>query len=358
MRRTLWKRMLLILPTVLLAALVIGCTGTDPATPTPTATARPAATATPLPPEPVTLTVYSGRSEELVGPIIEQFRQLTGVNVEVRWGGTSEMAATIMEEGDNTRADVFYAQDPGALGALRDRFTRLPDEILARTQPRFQADDGKWVGISGRARVMVYSTERLTEDELPESIWDLTDPKWRGRIGWAPTNGSFQVMVAGMRQLWGEERTKEWLESIQANDVKVFPKNTPQVAAVSAGEIDVGMVNHYYLFRFLAEEGENFPARNHHPKAGDPGALIMVSGIGVLEQSEEKETAFKLVEFLLSEVGQQYFASQTFEYPVVEGVRTQRVLTPISEIEAPDIQLQDLSDLDGTLQLLQEAGVL
>ncbi len=338
MGRILQKRMLAILPAALLAALVIGCSPADGET--------------------VTLTVYSGRSEELVKPIIEQFSELTGVNVEVRWGGTAEMAAAIMEEGDNTRADVFYAQDPGALGALRDRFAELPDEVLDLAQPRFQADDGKWVGISGRARVMVYSTERLTEDELPDSVWNLTDPKWRGRIGWAPTNGSFQVMVTGMRQLWGEERSKEWLEGIQANDVKVYPKNTPQVAAVAAGEIDVGLVNHYYLFRFLAEEGESFPARNYHPKAGDPGALMMVSGIGVLEQSEQKETAFKLVEFLLSEVGQQYFASQTFEYPVIEGVTTQRVLTPISEIDAPNIQLQDLSDLDGTLRLLQEAGVL
>ena len=338
MGHLLQKRMLSVLPAALLAALVIGCS--------------------PAGEETVTLTVYSGRSQELVGPIIEQFSELTGVNVEVRWGGTAEMAAAIMEEGDNTRADVFYAQDPGALGALRSRFAELPDEILDLAQPQFRADDGKWVGISGRARVVVYSTERLTEDELPESVWDLTDPKWRGRIGWAPTNGSFQVMVTGMRHLWGEERTREWLEGIQANQPKVYPKNTPQVAAVSAGEIDVGLVNHYYLFRFLAEEGESFPARNYHPKAGDPGALIMVSGIGVLEQSEQKETALKLVEFLLSEVGQQYFASQTFEYPVIEGVRTQRVLTPISEIDTPNIELQDLSDLDGTLRLLQEAGVL
>ena len=336
--RHILRRIFSILPAALLAALVIGCS--------------------PAGEETVTLTVYSGRSQELVGPIIEQFSELTGVNVEVRWGGTAEMAAAIMEEGDNTRADVFYAQDPGALGALRSRFAELPDEILDLAQPQFRADDGKWVGISGRARVVVYSTERLTEDELPESVWDFTDPKWRGRIGWAPTNGSFQVMVTGMRQLWGEERTREWLEGIQANQPKVYPKNTPQVAAVSAGEIDVGLVNHYYLFRFLAEEGESFPARNYHPKAGDPGALIMVSGIGVLEQSEQKETALKLVEFLLSEVGQQYFASQTFEYPVIEGVRTQRVLTPISEIDTPNIELQDLSDLDGTLRLLQEAGVL
>ena len=173
MPHMLQKRMFSVLPAALLAALVIGCSPADGET--------------------VTLTVYSGRSEELVGPIIEQFRELTGVKVEVRWGGTAEMAATIMEEGDNTRADVFYAQDARALGALRDRFTELPDEILGLTQPRFRADDGKWVGISGRARVMVYSTERLTEDELPESVWGLNGSK----MAWTHRLGAHQRLVPG-----------------------------------------------------------------------------------------------------------------------------------------------------------------
>ncbi len=306
----------------------------------------------------VTLTVYSGRSEELLQPVISQFSELSGIKVQVRWGRTVELAATIMEEGDNTRADVFYAQDPGALGVLEDRFVTLPVGVMDLAMPQFQAPGGNWVGVSGRARTVIYNTERLTEADLPDSIWDFTDPKWKDRIGWAPANASFQVMVTGMRALWGEEKTRQWLTAIQANDPQAYPKNTPIVQAVGAGEVDVGFVNHYYLFRFLAEEGEGFSARNFHPKNSDPGALVMVSGVGVLSTSENQDAAFKFVRFLLSDVGQQYFASQTFEYPVVEGIKTHYSLVPIEQIEAPAIDLDKLSDLDGTLRLLQDTGVL
>jgi iron(III) transport system substrate-binding protein len=306
----------------------------------------------------VTLTIYSGRGENLVKPVIDQFSKLSGVQVQVRWGGTAELAATIMEEGRNTPADIFFAQDPGALGALQDRFVQLPSETLDLAQPRFRSPDGKWVGISGRARTVVYNTDRLTDAGLPDDMWGFTEPQWKGRIGWAPTNGSFQVMVTAMRKLWGEDKTRLWLEGIKANDPKVYSGNAPIVQATGAGEIDVGFVNHYYLFRFLAEEGESFPARNYHPRAGGPGALVMVSGIGVLSTSKNQKAAFKLVDFLLSDVGQQFFASQTFEYPVVEGIQTPRALVPISNLNAPDIDLKDLADLDGTLRLLQEVGIL
>ena len=309
-------------------------------------------------PRPGALVVYSGRGEELVGPVIEEFSKLTGIEVQVRWGKTAELAATILEEGANTPADVFYAQDTGALGALQDRFTEIPGDVLARAEQQFRSPDGKWAGISGRARTVVYNTDRLRETDLPESMWGFTDSAWKGRIGWAPTNASFQVMVTGMRTLWGDEKTRQWLEGINANDPAVYPKNAPIVQAVDAGEIDVGFVNHYYLFRFLQEEGDAFVARNYHPKNGDPGALIMTSGVGVLSTSENQAAALRLVEFLLSDVGQQYFASQTFEYPVVEGIRTHRTLVPLSEVEAPNIDLRDLSDLEGTLRLLRDVGVL
>ena len=305
----------------------------------------------------VTLTIYSGRGEELVKPLIDEFSKLSGIKVRVRWGDTAELAATLLEEGNASPADIFYAQDPGALGALQDRFVTLPAHIVERAKPQFRSPDWKWVGISGRARTVVFNTERLSENDLPDSIWGFTDSKWKGRIGWAPTNGSFHVMVTGMRALWGEEKTRQWLEGIEANNPRDYPKNTPIVQAVGAGEVDVGFVNHYYLFRFL-EEGETFPARNYHPKAGDPGALIMVSGAGVLSTSKNQEEAFKLMDFLLSKVGQQYFASKTFEYPVVEGINTHSALVPAFEIQAPDIELKDLSDLEGTLELLQDVGVI
>ena len=304
------------------------------------------------------LIVYSGRNENLVGPIIKQFRQATGIDVRVRYAGTSELAATILEEGGKSPADVFFAQDPAGLGAVAHLFARIPDNILSLVEPRLRSPQGKWVGISGRARVVVYNTEKLSEADLPDDIGDFTDPKWKGRIGWAPTNGSFQAMVTAMRILWGEERTSQWLRGIQANDPKVYPQNTPIVAATGAGEIDVGFPNHYYLFRFLQEEGESFKARNYHPRGGGPGAVILVAGAGILETSGNKEAGERFLEFLLSPVAQQYFAGQSFEYPVVEGIKTSRLLKPLSEIRSPPIDMADMADLKGTLSLLRETGVL
>ena len=305
-----------------------------------------------------TLTIYSGRSEVLVDPIIRQFSDATGINVLVKYAKTTQLAATLLEEGSNTPADIFFAQEPGGLGAAQDLLDTLPDVILSRVPQWARSPTGKWVGISGRARTVVYSTERLTEADLPDDIFDFIDPKWKGRIGWAPTNASFQTMVTAMRVLWGEDKTRRWLEGIQANEPMVYPKNTPQVAAVAAGEIDIGLVNHYYLFRFLAEEGESFPARNYHPRASGPGAMIMVAGAGVLEASDKKILAEKFLEFMLSEVGQQYFAGQTFEYPLVDGIKTPPVLVPLSEIDQPIIPLKDLADLRATQDLLRQTGVV
>ena len=303
------------------------------------------------------LTVYSGRSDTLVGPLIERFKEETGIDVKVKYASTPQLAATLLEEGGNSPADVFYAQDPGGLGAVAALLAPLEGDVLKMVPQWAVSAQNVWVGVSGRARTVVYNTEKLTPADLPDDLTGFTDPKWKGRIGWAPTNASFQTMVSAMRSLWGEDKTLRWLEGIQANDPKVYPKNTPQVAAVGSGEIDVGFVNHYYLFRFLAEEGESFPARNYHPRTGGPGATVMVAGAGVLAASENKEVAQRFLEFMLSKVGQQYFAGQTFEYPLVEGVNTPRVLTPLSGFSHPDIPIKDLGDLKGTQDLLRRAGV-
>ncbi|MFQ6026604.1 MAG: iron ABC transporter substrate-binding protein [Dehalococcoidia bacterium] len=304
------------------------------------------------------LTIYSGRSEALVGPIIQQFGAATGVEVSVKYASTAQLAATLLEEGKNTPADVFFAQDPGGLGAVGAMLSPLPASLLERVPDWARAPDGKWIGISGRARTVVYNTDRLSETDLPDDIFDFTDPRWRGRIGFPPANASFQTMVTAMRSQWGEERTRLWLEGIAANQPRTYEKNTPTVAAVAAGEIDVGFVNHYYLHRFLAEEGEAFPARNYHPRAGGPGAIVMVAGAGMLEASDNQGTAEKFLEFMLSPVAQQYFAAQTFEYPLVEGVKTQRGLTPITAINNPGSPVEDLADLKGTQNLLRDTGIL
>ena len=308
--------------------------------------------------QPGALIIYSGRSETLVDPIIQQFSAATGIEVQVKYASTAQLAATLLEEGANTPADLFFAQDPGGLGAVEEMLAPLPESTLMKVPEWARSPEGKWVGISGRARTVVYNPEKLTEADLPDDLTGFTDPQWKGRIGWAPTNSSFQTMVTGMRAQWGEARTREWLEGMQANDPKVYPNNTNQVAAVAAGEIDVGLVNHYYLFRFLAEEGEDFPARNYHPRAGGPGSMIMVAGAGVLATGSNRENAEKFLNFMLSPVGQQYFSSQTYEYPLVEGVNTHRSLVSLDAINNPGIPLRDLADLEGTQTLLQEAGIL
>lgn len=304
------------------------------------------------------LIIYSGREEPLVGPIIEQFSKATGIEVGVKYGKHAGLIATIEEEGARSPADIFFGSNPAALGILSDRFVVLPDSILTLVPEPFRSPEGKWVGISARARTVVYNTETLSEADLPDSIFDFTDPQWKGRIGWAPINGSFQAMVTAMRVLEGDERTRQWLEGMKANDPMEYPNNTSIVEATGAGEIDVGFVNHYYLFRFLAEKGESFPARNYYLKAGDPGAFILMAGAGILSTSKNQETAEAFLEFMLSTVAQQYFASQTFEYPLVEGVKIHPDLLPLSQIEVPDIDPSSVTDLEGTLKLLRETGVL
>jgi iron(III) transport system substrate-binding protein len=310
--------------------------------------------------DPGSLVIYSGRSESLVGPIIEQFEEVTGINVAVKYGSTGEIAATILEEGQNSPADVFFAQDPGGLGEVANAgmFETLPTGITEKVPTWARSPESQWVGISGRGRVVVYNTDNLTEDQIPTSMEDFTKPDWKGRIGWAPTNGSFQAMVTAMRVVWGEDKTREWLLGIQANEPKVYPKNTPTVAAAAAGEVDVGFVNHYYLHRFLAEQGEDFPARNYHVTGGGPGGIVLVAGGGILKTAENKDNAERFFNFMLSRVVQQYFSGQTYEYPLVDGVKTNRILTPLEEINNPDIDMASLDDLAGTQTLLRDLGIL
>jgi iron(III) transport system substrate-binding protein len=305
-----------------------------------------------------TLVIYSGRAESLVGPIIEQFQAASGVEVEVRWGNTAELAATMLEEGQRSPADIYFAQDPGALGAVGDLLAPLPDDLLNRVDAQFRDPSGRWIGISGRARVLAYNTRALTPEQLPADLWGLTDPSWSGKIGWAPSNASFQTMVTAMRVMWGEERTREWLQGIQANRPVSFDNNTALVSAVAAGEVEVGLTNHYYLFRFLQEEGEGFAARNHFFSSGGPESLVMVAGAGILETSDNAEDAQKFIEFLLSPVAQQYFATQTYEYPLVDGVVVHRELPPLTGLDVADVDLSGLADLPGTVVLLQEVGAL
>jgi iron(III) transport system substrate-binding protein len=306
------------------------------------------------------LTVYSGRNETLVGALIEEAEDALGIDMGVRYGGTAELAATILEEGGNSPAGLFFAQDAGALGALakEGRLQPLPQEILDRVDQRFRSPEGLWVGTSARARVLVYNTEQLNEEELPPSVFDLTDERWKGQIGWAPENGSFQAFITAMRLLQGEDETRQWLEAMIANEPVAFESNGPIVRAVAAGEISAGLVNHYYKYEIQAEEKTELPVENHFFASGDPGSLVNVAGVGVLADAENAEQAIALVDYLLTQPAQAYFSERTFEYPLIDGVSAVEELRPLQEIESPEIDLSDLDDLQGTLALLSELGLI
>lgn len=305
------------------------------------------------------LTIYSGRSESLVGPLLDRFKSETGIDVRVRYGDTAELAAAILEEGPNSPTDAFLAQDAGALGALaqRDLLLRLPDSVLRQVEPRFRSPQGQWVGVSGRARVIVYNPSLVREEALPDSIQGFTDPRWRGQIGWAPTNGSFQAFVTAMRLAAGDAAARAWLEGIKANNPRSYANNTAIVRAVADGEIQVGFVNHYYLYAIQNDQGP-IQARNYHPRGADVGAMINVAGVGLLASSRNRDAALQLVEYLLGAAAQGYFTQETFEYPLISGVAPPAGAPPLEAIRTPNIDLGSLADLDTTLRLLRDTGVL
>ena len=302
------------------------------------------------------LVVYSGRAEELVGPLFDQFEAESGIDLEIRYADSSELAATLLAEGEETAADVFFAQDPASLGAAAGLMAPLSDETLDLVDARFHDRDGRWVGTSGRVRVVVHNTD--IELPLPQTIDEAVDPAWAGQMGVAPTNGSFLAFVSAMILERGEDGTRAWLEALAANDPVEFDGNAPIVEATDTGELGGGLVNHYYLLRLRAE-GQGNNTENYFIPAGDVGSLVMPAGVGVMANTESPEAAQAFVDFLLADEAQTYFATETFEFPLIDGVPQPDGVPPLSEIAAPDI---DLSELAGVLalatRLVAEAGLV
>ena len=308
-----------------------------------------------------TLTLYSGRAEVQIQPVIDEFTEETGIKVNVRYGATPELAAQISEEGSNSPADMFFAQDAGGLGAVDDRglFAPIPADVLAQVEPKYHADDGNWIGVTGRVRVIVANSKNVPDAEVPTSIFDVTAPRWKGKVGIAPTNGSFESFLTAMTVQAGAERTKQFLADLKANDVKLYNDNALILKAVNDGEIDLGLINHYYWYQLANEIGEDkMVARNHFTLNGDPGALVNVAGVGILKTAEHQAEAAQFVSFLLGETAQKFFAEKNFEFPLASGVQPLPSLPKLSDVQSPDIDLSNLSDLDQTLTMLREAGLL
>jgi iron(III) transport system substrate-binding protein len=305
------------------------------------------------------LVIYSGRSETLMAPLFEQFTTETGIDVNVRYGDTAELAAQILEEGDRSPAHVYFGQDAGALGALaaEGRFAELPDSIAGRVPDEYRSDS--WTGVSGRARVIVYDSEQVSADEVPTSVFELTDPKWRGQVAIAPTNGSFQSFVTAMRLSQGDEVTKQWLEGLVANDVQKYEKNGQILEAVNAGQVQLGLINNYYWYQLAKELGEeNMRAQLSFTAPGDPGSLVNIAGVGILVGAGDNPAARTFVEWLLTDPIQAWFVENTAEYPLVASVPAAEGLPAFTSLQGPDVALADLADLPGTLVMLEDVGLL
>jgi iron(III) transport system substrate-binding protein len=308
-----------------------------------------------------TITVYSGRSEELVGPLFEQFTTETGIQVEARYGDTAELAAQLVEEGDRSPAQVYFAQDAGALGAVAAEglLAPLPASVATLVPVNYRAEDGTWTGVTGRARVIAYDPEQVPADEVPDSVFDLTDERWNGQVGIAPTNASFQSFVTAMRIAQGDDVTRTWLEGLKANNAQSFEKNGLLLDAVDTGQVQLGLTNHYYWYQKAAEVGADaMRAQLHFTAPEDPGTLVNVAGVGILTNAATDANVETFVAWLLSPATQQWFVENTYEYPLLPGVAAVDGIPPLDTLRGPDAPLAELADLPGTLRMLEDVGLL
>ncbi|KFF59399.1 iron ABC transporter substrate-binding protein [Cryobacterium sp. MLB-32] len=307
------------------------------------------------------ITLYSGRDEVLVQPLIDMFEEQSGITVDVRYGNTAELGATLLEEGDRSPAQVFLAQDAGALGALSDAglFATLPAETTNEVPAGFTSTDDTWVGVTGRARVIAYDAEKMSAAEVPTSVDAFTEPEWNGRLAIAPTNASFQAFVTAYRVLNGEDAADKWVAALAANNPVIFDNNRAILAAVNDGVVDAGLINHYYWYAQAAETGaENMRAQLSYPEAGDAGSIVNVTGAGVLKGAATDADALALVDFLVSPTAQQYFVDETFEYPLVAGIDAPAGLPTLDSLVNPDLDLADLESLADTQALLATHGLI
>ena len=304
------------------------------------------------------LTVYSGRSEEFIAPFFAEWEESAGIKLNVRYGDSAELAAQILEEGANSPADLFLSQDAGSLGAVAkaDLFIELPSDVAESIPATYVAANRNWVGVTGRARVFAYNPDLLKV--LPTSVTELGNAAYKGKLGIAPSNASFQAFVTALINAQGADFAQKWLEGLKANDVRIYPKNSAIVEAIDKKEISIGLVNHYYIWEVSEGLGREINVKNGFFKSGDLGNMINVSGAGVLTSSKKYAAAQELINFLTSQKIQDQFVAQTHEYSLIDGAKAPAGLPVLTDIGAPSVDLNALKDIQKTQDLLVKVGLL
>ncbi|WP_336922943.1 extracellular solute-binding protein [Aquipuribacter sp. SD81] len=305
------------------------------------------------------LTVYSGRTENLVGPLLTTFSEENDIDIEVRYGDSADLALLLEQEGDASPADVVISQSPGAVGYLDGlgALAPLDQAVLDLVDPQFRADDGSWVGMSGRVRTLVYDTEAVDPADLPRSVLDVASPEYAGQVAVAPSNGSFQDFVTALRETEGDEVAEEWLQGLADNGAPTYANNTAIVQAVGRGEVPMGLVNHYYNYRALAED-PGIGTENYFFADGDIGNLLITTGVAKLASSDSPDLADEFVGFMLSEEAQTFFSEETFEYPLAAGVEPAGDLPPLDGLGVATFDLDGLGGgLARTRELIAGSGL-
>lgn len=306
------------------------------------------------------LVLYSGRNEQLVAPIIEQFSEESGIKVTVRYGSSSEMNALLLEEGENSPAQVFLSQDAGALGSLGSAglLATLPEDLTSLIPAGFTSEDGSWIGVTGRARVLAYDSTVLSADEVPDSVEELTAPEWSGKVAFAPGNASMQSSVTAFRVLEGEQAAEAWVKGMSENDPQITEDNVTSLNLVDSGEAAIGLINHYYWYEKAAEVGEDAMRAQLKFLPGDAGGIVNVSGAAILNGAANDPDALAFVRYLVSESGQRYFVENTFEYPLLPGIEAPEGLPSLDSLVNLELDLSDLESLGKTQALLAKYGLL
>lgn len=307
------------------------------------------------------LTIYSGQHESAVQALADAFTAETGITIEIRSGSESDLANQIIEEGDNTNADVFLTEnpEPAAMLDTRDLLEPIAGEALAKTDSRFNPENGHWLGFVARSRAVFFNTELIDESELPASILDLADDRWAGTYAYASGDG-FISTVNYLVNTIGEDDTRSWLQGIAQTGENLL-KNGAVRDAVEAGQYSFGLSNHYYWYILAKQEGgpENLTSRVHYMKNGDAGALILASAAAIPAASQHRELAQQFVSWLAdAEGGQAILAEVTPQYPLAEGVESSFGLPPLSELEPPEFDQSSLNDIEKATELVLEAGII
>lgn len=306
------------------------------------------------------IVVYNAQHESLAREWAEGFTRDTGIKVTLRNGGDSEFSNQIVAEGAASPADVFLTENSPAMVLVENAglFAPLDPETLAEVPENFRPASGAWTGIAARSTVFAYNKEKLSADQLPKSLLDLADPSWKGRWAASPSGADFQAIVSALLELKGEETTAGWLKAMKEN-FTAYKGNSTVMKAVNAGEIDGGVIYHYYWFGDQAKTGENSGnVALHYFRNQDPGAFVSISGGGVLASSKHPAQAQAFIRWIAGKGGQDILKNGTsYEYAVGNGAASNPKLVPLADLDAPKVEPSSLNSKKVT-DLLTAAGLL